>query len=400
MHIKITDFGTAKLPTLPTPPTPGLIPSTATIDSTPRTNSFVGTAEYVPPELLNERSAVPESDLWSLGCVIFQLLAGRPPFKAGNEYQTFQKILKMDYKVPDGFSAYAGDLIRRLLVERSEDRLGANGAWDEIKNHPFFAGVPWGRLDGMIPPMIRSGIPLEAQTPRRTDSGSDIPGFEELEKMIAPIPIPPRGDSGMLDPNMPEPGPRSASLNSLTGDDGPAPISQPIARPVPPRNTSRPLTMPNGPIPPQLSGLPQRPNTMLLSHNKPARQPGITALPDPLATQRDPASPYYIFTLSLDPNEKILRHSPGIRRRAFFGLFSPPPRPLILTTKPRLLAFRPDDHRRIKEQLDLSLEGTVVELVDAKKWVVRSRKGDWVLEDAEGGAQSWVDAVRRARAGV
>lgn len=439
MHIKVTDFGTAKMPPAPNaPPEPA--------EATPRSNSFVGTAEYVPPELLNERSAVPESDLWSLGCVVYQLLAGRPPFKAGNEYQTFQKILKMDYKIPEGFPEDAADLVRRLLAENPEDRFGAGGNWAEIKGHPFFRGIPWGRLDSARPPEMRSGMPLEILTPRRTeDSQSELTSssvngngnapiaFEELEQLV--VPIPPRVDSGMIgstniavspsselglatvSPISPQLAPpaepaRTVSLNSLTEDGttestNAAKLSVPIPRPVPPRGTSRPLTTPNGPTPPQALGLvlPQRPNTMLLSRHPGSRQPPLPAASsvvslDPLASQRDPASPLYVFTLPLEPTEYILKHAPAVRRKTFFGLFSPPPRPLVLTTKPRLLAFRPDDHRRIKEQLDLSVDGTWCELLDEKKFAVRSPKGDWVLEDMGSGAQGWVDAVRRARAGV
>jgi len=44
------------------------------------------------------------------------LLAGRPPFKGPNEYQTFQKITKLDYKFPDGFPELARDLVEKLLV--------------------------------------------------------------------------------------------------------------------------------------------------------------------------------------------------------------------------------------------------------------------------------------------
>lgn len=108
MHTKITDFGTAKILDTSKQPEGGLgdIPS---LDSTDppeheRASSFVGTAEYVSPELLTDKNACKASDLWAFGCIIFQLLAGRPPFKAANEYLTFQKIVALEYEFPTGFS--------------------------------------------------------------------------------------------------------------------------------------------------------------------------------------------------------------------------------------------------------------------------------------------------------
>ncbi|KAJ1672132.1 serine/threonine protein kinase, partial [Spiromyces aspiralis] len=111
MHILITDFGTAfqvlssgsvsesRSPTPPAPATthqPGRADSgQASSGSEKRANSFVGTAEYVSPELLKDKAVTKASDVWAIGCIAYQLLAGRPPFKAPNEYLTFQKILRL-----------------------------------------------------------------------------------------------------------------------------------------------------------------------------------------------------------------------------------------------------------------------------------------------------------------
>ena len=149
MHVKITDFGTAKILDLSKRPTQqdgegngaaGAGDPLEGVDDS-KANSFVGTAEYVSPELLTDKAACKASDLWAFGCMIFQLLAGRPPFKAGNEYQTFQKIVNLEYEFPKGFPSVAKDLVERLLVLDPSKRINI----EHIKNHEFFEGIEWGR---------------------------------------------------------------------------------------------------------------------------------------------------------------------------------------------------------------------------------------------------------------
>lgn len=115
-HIKITDFGTAKDERSP--------PEAAK-------TAFVGTAEFVSPEVLRDREASVGADLWAMGCIIFQLVTGRTPFRDANEYLTFQRILshpsqRLDYGEAK-VNADAEDLIDKLLVRKPARRLGAAG---------------------------------------------------------------------------------------------------------------------------------------------------------------------------------------------------------------------------------------------------------------------------------
>jgi serine/threonine protein kinase len=159
MRIKITDFGTAKILDIPNRgagDSPVALPQDSGAESESRANSFVGTAEYVSPELLTDKSAYKSSDLWAFGCIVYQLLAGRPPFKAANEYQTFQKIVNLEYDFPHSFPDQARDLVEKLLVLDPTQRLTIR----EIKRHPFFEGQEWGRaLWKQKPPRLR---PLKA----------------------------------------------------------------------------------------------------------------------------------------------------------------------------------------------------------------------------------------------
>lgn len=55
-------------------------------------------------------------DLWALGCTVYQMLEGRPPFKAATEYLIFQKVMARELSMPSHFSPEAKDLVERLLV--------------------------------------------------------------------------------------------------------------------------------------------------------------------------------------------------------------------------------------------------------------------------------------------
>jgi 3-phosphoinositide dependent protein kinase-1 len=141
MHVKITDFGTAKiLEDQQRSRSNGadIIPNQ---QDHHRAVSFVGTAEYVSPELLTAKEGGKPTDLWAFGCIIYQFLTGRPPFKGGTEYLTFDKILKLDYTFPTGFPLLAKDLVERLLVTDPSKRLSI----EHVKNHEFFEGIQWGR---------------------------------------------------------------------------------------------------------------------------------------------------------------------------------------------------------------------------------------------------------------
>ena len=150
MRVKIADFGTAKLLDLSNGSSTQ-VDETEGLEDPERAKSFVGTAEYVSPELLTEKSTCKASDLWALGCILFQLLSGKPPFKASNEYQTFQKIVHLEYTFPPSFPPAAQDLISRLLVLDPRQRLSV----PEIRTHEFFSNVDWRNLWKQKAPKLR-----------------------------------------------------------------------------------------------------------------------------------------------------------------------------------------------------------------------------------------------------
>lgn len=142
-HIMVTDFGSSKIlgeEEVPDKPNGSY--------SRRRKNSFVGTAQYVSPEILHGAKPTYSADLWALGCIIYQMMTGQTPFKAASEYLIFQKITNLDYQFPEGFDETARDLVEKLLVIIPEDRIGSGDStsYTSIREHPFFKNTNWDDL--------------------------------------------------------------------------------------------------------------------------------------------------------------------------------------------------------------------------------------------------------------
>ncbi len=75
-------------------------------------------------QTLNNQAVTYAADLWALGCVMYQMLVGKPPFKAGTEYLTFQLISAGQVDMPSSLPSHAQDLLRRLLLPDASKRLG------------------------------------------------------------------------------------------------------------------------------------------------------------------------------------------------------------------------------------------------------------------------------------
>ena len=84
-HLKLIDFGTAKN-----------LGQGGDDQQFNGNTEFIGTAEYMAPEVFHNRGKPVDTrcDLWSFGCILFQLLTGETPFKVGSPYLIFKKALK------------------------------------------------------------------------------------------------------------------------------------------------------------------------------------------------------------------------------------------------------------------------------------------------------------------
>ena len=105
---------------------------------------FVGTAEYMAPEIINSKKTGYYTDMWSLMCILYLCFAGETPFSDKTEYLIFQKITHVKYNeekinlIPEE----ALDLIKKFFKAEPRERLGYKGEKDfdfnKIKTHPFF----------------------------------------------------------------------------------------------------------------------------------------------------------------------------------------------------------------------------------------------------------------------
>ncbi|VVB05521.1 unnamed protein product [Arabis nemorensis] len=121
-----------------------------------RSNSFVGTHEYLAPEIIKGEGHGAAVDWWTFGVLLYELLYGKTPFKGYNNDETLANVVLQNLKFPDSplVSFQAKDLIRGLLVKEPENRLGSEKGSAEIKRHPFFEGLNWALIRCAIPPEL------------------------------------------------------------------------------------------------------------------------------------------------------------------------------------------------------------------------------------------------------
>lgn len=149
--------------------------------------SFVGTEEYVAPEMVRGEGHGFAVDWWAVGVLAYEMAFGRTPFKGQNRKETFRNVLQQELEFPGDTrwrTPELADLISGLLERDPRRRLGYAGGADEVRAHPFFAGVAWDMLTEVSRPPY---IPPPADEDLADVEGFDVRGhFKDLHQPPPP----------------------------------------------------------------------------------------------------------------------------------------------------------------------------------------------------------------------
>ncbi|CAE6445147.1 unnamed protein product [Rhizoctonia solani] len=163
-HIMLSDFDLAKQAGSEGGEAPAIahlepngvpLVDTKTCTANLRTNSFVGTEEYIAPEVIENSGHTSAVDWWTLGILIYEMICATTPFKGSNRNATFQNVMKLPVQYPESvkISPQGKDIIVRLLDKSELTRLGSQSGASEVKQHKWFAKLNWGLLRNQRPPI-------------------------------------------------------------------------------------------------------------------------------------------------------------------------------------------------------------------------------------------------------
>ncbi|XP_036595233.1 serine/threonine-protein kinase PLK1 [Trichosurus vulpecula] len=182
MEVKIGDFGLA----------------TRVEYDGERKRTLCGTPNYIAPEVLSKKGHSFEVDVWSIGCIMYTLLVGKPPFETSCLKETYIRIKKNEYSIPKHINPVAASLIQKMLRSDPASRPTIN----ELLNDEFFSS-------GYIPPRLPTTCltipPRFSIAPNSVESGGRKPLTAVNKGMDNPAPEqPPEKEEAIVqDPNGP-----------------------------------------------------------------------------------------------------------------------------------------------------------------------------------------------------
>ncbi|KAJ3204106.1 hypothetical protein HDU67_009773, partial [Dinochytrium kinnereticum] len=139
--------------------------------------TMCGTPNYISPEIVSRQPYGLSADFWSLGCMLYTVLTGKPPFDSKVVKNTLDKVTRAEYTLPDHLSASARDLIQKLLMKEPQKRLPLA----QVMRHPWFSpSLPRQRLS-----VLNNSPPTSTPSPTATSSTSTPTMTQDKRTMSA-----------------------------------------------------------------------------------------------------------------------------------------------------------------------------------------------------------------------
>uniref|UniRef100_A0A4X2L8R3 Serine/threonine-protein kinase PLK n=1 Tax=Vombatus ursinus TaxID=29139 RepID=A0A4X2L8R3_VOMUR len=181
MEVKIGDFGLA----------------TRVEYDGERKRTLCGTPNYIAPEVLSKKGHSFEVDVWSIGCIMYTLLVGKPPFETSCLKETYIRIKKNEYSIPKHINPVAASLIQKMLRSDPASRPTIN----ELLNDEFFSS---GYIPSRLPTTCLTIPPRFSIAPNSVESGGRKPLTALNKGMDNPAPEqPPEKEVIVQEPNGP-----------------------------------------------------------------------------------------------------------------------------------------------------------------------------------------------------
>uniref|UniRef100_A0A1B6L1S0 Protein kinase C n=1 Tax=Graphocephala atropunctata TaxID=36148 RepID=A0A1B6L1S0_9HEMI len=168
-HCKLADFGMCK---------EGIFDGVTT-------TTFCGTPDYIAPEILQELDYGPSVDWWALGVLMYEMMAGQPPFEADNEDDLFESILHDDVLYPVWLTKDAVSILKGFMTKNPVKRLGCVGSGNPeaaIRAHAFFKEMDWDALESR-----KVKPPFKPKIKNKKDALNFDAEFTKEEPVLTPV---------------------------------------------------------------------------------------------------------------------------------------------------------------------------------------------------------------------